>query len=889
MKFLTTILLLFGSLYPVCAQHNLDSIKAVVNTLPTDSLKVMTYIELIVQYNRINYDSALKYAQKAEELSKENGSKHLLARSKHRNATVYLAKGEDLLARAELDSAIILSTQAHDSIILLASRIEQARLTKKNSNFDRAVKELFSALELAEAMGEKNPQARIKNYLASIYHYQSQYDLAIRYYKEALELVRELNFKPGISALLTNLGGSYLSIHNYDSAMSYQRQALQIKKELGDKLGLGRVYNNLANALIDSNSPNQDSSLLYYEKALDIAREIRDVQLSGTSLYGKVRANFIKGRLTEARTASEELIKVLDSLQNLNLASDSYKQISLVYAGLGNIEKALRYQEKGKVLSDSLLSSERAKLSQEIEARYQNEAKQRAIDLLESENRLQELSITKSRNERNGLIVLSIITLLALGLLINQYRLKQKANKKLRELDRMKTSFFENLSHEFRTPLTLIMAPIKERIVAADKQEKKVLDLVLNNAEKLLKLINELLDLAKLEAGAFTIHKSTVEVSQFFKVLSASFSSYASSKSIMFKVEVPKKKTWLSMDPEVLSKVCNNLLSNAFKFTPEGGEVSLQVEYENDILKIQIADNGIGVPTEDQDKVFNRFEQSERSGKLQQGTGIGLALVKELTQAHGGEVTLESISDQGSTFIVFIPLEKGIPENEVTIAEELSIIEPEQSISEVLVNPENDNKVLVIEDNDELRSYISNLLKDSYQVLTAANGKEGLDIAITQIPDLIISDVMMPEMDGLEFCTALNETKETDHIPVILLTARADKQTKIAGLQLGAIQYITKPFEPEELKITINNIIQHQRKVQDKYLSSELSEKDHELHPFIKKCEEIVIEQLDDAAFDISLFAREIGMSRMQLHRKLVSLTNLSSTAFIRYHRLTKA
>ena len=382
--------------------------------------------------------------------------------------------------------------------------------------------------------------------------------------------------------------------------MSYQRQALQIKKELGDKLGLGRVYNNLANALIDSNSPNQDSSLLYYEKALDIAREIRDVQLSGTSLYGKVRANFIKGRLTEAQTAAEELINVLDSLQNLTLASDSYKQISLVYAGLGNIEKALQYQEKGKVLSDSLLSSERVKLSQEIEAKYQNEAKQRAIDLLESENKLQELNITKSRNERYGVIVLSIVILIALGLLINQYRLKQKANKKLRELDRMKTSFFENLSHEFRTPLTLIMAPIKERIVAADKQEKKVLDLVLNNAEKLLKLINELLDLAKLEAGAFTIHKSTVEVSQFFKVLSASFSSYASSKSIMFKVEVPNKKTWLSMAPEVLTKVCNNLLSNAFKFTPEGGEVSLQVEYEYGILKIQIADNGSGVPIQDQ-------------------------------------------------------------------------------------------------------------------------------------------------------------------------------------------------------------------------------------------------------------------------------------------------
>ncbi|MEO0555699.1 MAG: response regulator [Bacteroidota bacterium] len=890
MRFLIIIFILINTLGNVHAQLNLDSIKAVVHTLPSDSLKVMSYFELVIAYNRLDYDSALKYAQKAEELSKENGSKHLLARSNYRNATVYIKRDEDELAYAELDTAITLSTQVRDSMMLLSSKIEKGRLSKLNSNFDRAVKELFSALELAEIMEEKNAQARIKNYLASIYHYQSQYDLSIRYYTEALSLVRELNFKPGISAILTNLGETYLRIKNYDSVIFYQRKALHIKSEIGDKLGIGRVFVNMANFFMDSDSSNPDSSLYYYQKGLAIGREIKDTQLNALSLYGLVQVQFFEGNFNDAKSTANELIIALNSIEDLTLESKSFEQISLVYAGLGDIEKALEYQKKGKILSDSLLSNERVKLSQEIEAKYQSEAKQRAIDLLESENELQELSISKSRNERNGLIILSIVTLLALGLLINQYRIKQKANQKLRELDRMKTSFFENLSHEFRTPLTLIMAPLKERMIRADHEEKKVLRLALKNAEKLLKLINELLDLAKLEAGRLTVDKSSTEISQFFKLIAASYDSYASSKSIVFNVEVPEEEIWLMLDQEILTKVCNNLLSNAFKFTSEGGEVHLNVQYKSSVLTVQVADDGVGVPVKDQEKIFNRFEQGERSGKLQQGTGIGLALVKELTKAHNGKVVLETTSDEGATFTVSIPVEKGTAKESARIsAEQFLAMEHDTSTPEVVDHSEGDSKVLVIEDNDELRNYISGLLSKSYQVLTAANGKEAVDMALTQIPDLIISDVMMPEMDGLELCKALSQNKETDHIPIILLTARADKETKLSGLQLGAIQYITKPFEPEELKITINNIVEQQRKVQDKYLSEKSSAKGHELHPFIKKCEEIVMMHLDNTAFDISLFAREVGMSRMQLHRKLVALTKLSATAFIRHHRLTKA
>jgi len=892
MRFLFIMLLcLVGLSGESFAQSKLDSLKRETETIKSDSLKVQAYIGLILEYNRLNFDSALKYANKAEKLSKENGSKLLLARSKYRKATVYINSNQEELAQLEIDSTIQLSTLAGDSIILLSAKIDQGKLRQNNSDYDQAVIDFFDALLLAEKLDNKNAQARIKNYLASIYHHQLQYDLSIRYYKKALKLVRELNFKPGISAVLTNLGESYLSVKNYDSALSYQRQALEIKKELEDKLGMGRVYNNLANVFIYSKSFDLDSGLFYFNKGLQIGREMKDSQQNALSLYGLLRAYYIEGNLDKAKPIAEELLSTLDSLQDLSLASDSYDHISLLYASLGNMNKALQFRTMRNVLLDSLLSDQRTKISQEIEAKYQNEQKAKEIALLESENQLQSLQIEKRENERNYLIAFAIVALILIGLVYNQYRIKQKANNKLRELDHIKTSFFENLSHEFRTPLSLIMVPIREKMAAADLKDKKVYQMILSNAEKLLNQINGLLDLAKLEAGGFKLNKSSVEINKFFNTVVASFSSYASSKSIAFYAKLPEEKQWLLMDSSVLSQLCNNLLSNAFKFTKEGGEVHFEVNYQAGMLTISVKDNGVGIAKDLQGRVFNRFEQLDQPSVFRQGTGIGLSLVKELTEVQGGSITLNSAPGEGSTFVLVLPVEEGLPQPEA-IAEEFKTVALVDNRTESDENSyaSNQRKILLIEDSVELRNYVSDLLTESYQVITASDGKDGLKQATDEVPDLVISDVMMPEMDGIEFCKRLGEQVETDHIPVILLSARADQQTKISGLRKGAIQYMTKPFEPEELKITIENIIHQQARLWEKYTNNENERiTKSEVHPFIKKCEDIVHAHIDDSDFDMTQFAKEVGMSRMQLHRKLVSLTNMSSTAFIRYYRLNKA
>lgn len=845
-----------------------------------DSLKVISYIELIIKFNRSNYDSALLYARKAQSLSKEIGSQELLARSKYRLATVYINQNQTDLANRELDSLIEICNQIGHQKILSYAKLEKGRLSQHISNYDQAAIYFFEALRLAEELDDKNTQARTKNYLATVYNYQSQFDLSIKYYKEALTLVSELNFNPGVSAITTNLGDTYLSLKKYDSAIIYQQRALKIKKELGDMLGTGRVYNNLGNIFI-SPSPlqNLDSGLFYYQKGFEIANEVNNRSLKALCLDGFVIINFMKGNHSVAILKGEDLINEVELLQDLPLAIRGYDYLSLAYAANGDIAKSISYRERRNTLADSLLNSERIKLTQELEAKYQNEAQQKTIEL-------QELQIAKNQNERNGLIILAFVILLILVLIINQYRIKQKTNQQLRELDRIKSTFFENLSHEFRTPLSLILAPIKDRMNQPLTKEDEVLyKTVIQNAENLDDLINELLDLAKLEKGNYDLQSAPAEASELFKVITASYESLATVKQISYETDIPDKKKWLELDKDLLRKICNNLLSNAFKFTPSGGKILFKVSFDA-TLEINVSDNGPGIPSKDRKHIFDRFYQV--GGPHANGTGIGLALTKELVGAAGGNIELEDNTAKGASFIISMPVKSVEPKHAVD-----SVFTPEKNGLPIAHTPTfSDEKLtlLIIEDNEDLRNYVSKIFEGEFNICVGANGIEGINIATETIPDLIISDIMMEEMDGLEVCKQLKGDERTDHIPIILLTARADQPTKLKGLSEGADAYILKPFESEELKVTGNNLIFQRQKLRDKYLSIAKSDtKVEDIHPFIAKCEQIIHEHLSNDTFSANDFAKALGMSRMQVHRKLKAITDLSATAFVRNYRLGAA
>jgi signal transduction histidine kinase/ligand-binding sensor domain-containing protein/DNA-binding response OmpR family regulator len=513
----------------------------------------------------------------------------------------------------------------------------------------------------------------------------------------------------------------------------------------------------------------------------------------------------------------------------------------------------------------------------------------------------------------------------------NKIKLDEVVIREREETDKMKSRFFANISHEFRTPLTLILGPA-EKInpdLPGDEIQKQT-GLIKKNAARLLNLVNQLLDLSKLEAGKLKLQASKGNIVSFVRGVTMSFESLAERKDIKLKVTAERNDIELYFDSDKMAKILANLLSNAFKFTGEGGGIKVsvchaelgstsslkvknpkQVQDENikKIVEIKVTDTGIGISEEELPKLFDRFYQVDSSQTREhEGTGIGLALTKELVELHQGIIRVNSKVGQGSEFIVELPIgrkhlsDEQIVESPVQEQERVVIAEERHSSPIIQPIPEDDEIesedktiILIVEDNADVRNYIKDSFDDSYRVLEAVNGEQGVNKACEIIPDLIISDIMMPKMDGNELTRRIKNDERTSHIPVILLTARSEQESKLEGLETGADDYLTKPFDTKELKIRIKNLINIRRKLQEKFSSKKivatkiekkLSKIDEK---FLSKVLEVVESHLSQEEFSIEEFGNEVGMGRVQLHRKLKALTGKSPSLFLRSVRLAKA
>jgi signal transduction histidine kinase/ligand-binding sensor domain-containing protein/CheY-like chemotaxis protein len=509
----------------------------------------------------------------------------------------------------------------------------------------------------------------------------------------------------------------------------------------------------------------------------------------------------------------------------------------------------------------------------------------------------------------------------------HEYEMSKFEAEKMHEVDEMKNRFFANLSHEFRTPLTLIFGPTKDIIEKTKElKTKENAGIIKRNASKLYSLVNQLLDLSKLEAGKMKLETIEQNIIPLLKGYVLSFSSLAERKKIELKFNTVEEDLKAYIDKDKLEKIVNNLLSNAFKFTPEGGKIVVSVSkptpmsppgrgikgvgHKGEVVEISVSDNGIGIAKERLDKIFNRFYQVDGSHTREsEGTGIGLSLTKELVELHKGKIEVESEYGRGTTFTVLLPLGKGHLEPEEIVEKELSE-EVKVAAEEAELIPETERKkekleidvllatdkklLLIVEDNPDVRSYIISHLEEEYRILEAANGEEGLREALEHFPELIISDVMMPKMDGFGLCNKLKTDERTSHIPVILLTAKATDKDKIVGYETGADDYIMKPFDSGVLKVRIKNLIDQRRKLREQFRKEGLIEiEDKEITSIDKKFLQNVLQTinkyLSDTSFGVEMLANEISMSRRNLDRKLVSLTGDPPSDLIRRVRLTQA
>ncbi len=501
-----------------------------------------------------------------------------------------------------------------------------------------------------------------------------------------------------------------------------------------------------------------------------------------------------------------------------------------------------------------------------------------------------------------------LFTAIVLGGILWLYRFQlhrqlaiEEANR-LKELDQLKTRMYTNITHEFRTPLTVIQGMSEQARLFFQRSSASDFDTAIRaiqrNARQLLKLINQMLDLSKLEAGRLSVQMIQDDAVAYLHYLAESFQSHAESKSVKLQIIKNTDSLMMDFDPDKLMHITSNLLSNAIKFTPEGGQVTFEIDAvdinDQPSLKFVVKDSGIGIAKKDLPYIFDRFFQVDDSSTRDgEGTGIGLSLTKELVDLLEGEIRVDSLEGVGTVFTVQLPVRKNAERAAAKSSMEVPVL-----TDETIVNAENGSSdlpsILIVEDNVDVRHYIQLSLAGKYQTILARDGEEGIQMALEHIPDLIISDVMMPKKDGFELCRTLKQSETTSHIPIVLLTARANEDSRIEGLEGGADAYLSKPFNQRELFVRLKKLIELRQRLQDYYRNaSPVEARTSSAFPkedvFIQKIQALLEERLEDEDFNVQHLTRDLGMSRSQVFKKLKALTGKSIVQYMREYRLQRA
>ena len=583
---------------------------------------------------------------------------------------------------------------------------------------------------------------------------------------------------------------------------------------------------------------------------------------------------------------------------------DGNLEASYIYPTRGDsvMQLALNILEKKPYKRDNYLKGALVTKANANVLLMQNEEMNKQTARLNALHGKVDTYLVQYNHQKMYIVLFSIILLLLIGIMVYIYRTILMKRRIEEEANKAKLQFFTNISHELRTPLTLIADPVNY-IIHDDNlnsQQRSMLQIVQRNVLVLIQLVSEILDFRKVQNGKMELRLSDFNLSENMKQWIMLFSASAQKKHIAISMNAPDT-IMLRADQDKIERICYNLLSNALKYTSEGGEITLTAKEENGRVMISVADNGCGISSDELPYIFDRFYQAKNAGR---GTGIGLAIVKAFTELHHGEVSATSIEGKGSTFTIHIPVrQKGEVTNQPTEKIE-QLVEP-SSAQEVpnqarhideLIQPYQTDKpeVLIIDDNIDIRTYLRSVLSEKYNVSEAANGKAGLELARKIVPDIVLSDIMMPVMDGLAFCQQLKTDKAISHIPVILLTARSLDEQRAEGYEHGADAYLSKPFSLRLLLSRIDNLIESRKKLNQTWSKGveddEIGNISNEIDKsFLKQLRKIIQENLANSDLSVEQIGDEIGLSRVQLYRKVKALTGYSPVEIVRKARLTRA
>lgn len=773
---------------------------------------------------------------------------------------------------------------------------------------ERGLPNGLRALELSDSVGYTKGKMEACLVLASLYKDMKDVEKAEAYTQQGLDLAQALNHTEGLARSYNALG-NYARMKKYEEqARTYYEKGLRYVANT-DRYPMIKVIllNNLAYYYIKKKK-DPIRVKQYLSEALRLSSLSKDVAGRLHTLIRQSQLARMQENYTEATLLLKEAEEKSEELGVPGARLDVYHEWIELYKLQQRPGMTAAYERKYNALRDSLFALERARQIAILETLYETEKKEKAIQQLEQGTRLRVIQ----QRMLIATVVIILIASLAIFLIQrsrtrkvrNLLAVQQSLNDKLRELDQYRSRFFANISHEFRTPLSLILAPAENALKKKNSiEDREDLLLIRRSANRLLELINQLLEIARLEAGKMELRVRRGDLKEWLSVIAESFNTLAHSKQIQFQCElsIPAETYWY--DPDKLEKIIVNLLSNAFKYTPAKGIVSMHVKTESDLLSITVSDTGVGIPASEQARVFDPFYQVQQPDYAT-GSGLGLSLVKELVKVYQGTIELHSEPGQGTSFHVMIPFHRHqfserqvIEESPEIILTNLRLRATEDAHELIREEEEVLNRPMVIlaEDHGDLRQFMSATLQQrGYAVLTAADGDEAWNLILQYVPSLVLTDLMMPRTDGIQLTQKIKEDARTSHIPVVMLTARQESESRIEGLRTGADDYLTKPFSPDELLVRIQNLIEQRARLQEKFRERILVDPSRTEavsldDRFLLQARQVVESRLADHLFTVEMMADEMNLSRTQLLRKLKALTGLSPNDFIKDIRLKKA
>ncbi len=921
MRRLLLLLALAVVAHPLFSQTKLDpdSLLRVMPTLP-DTQKIRAYFEICKAYLGNDRDKSFAAAEEAVRIAESLKSDVWTARSLNFLVVAATNHGEFKNALPSAQRALALAKKADYKPQILESLENCALIYVQLGHWDKAVESSYAGLAIAHEIHDTVGLLNNLNVLATAQMQLNQYAESEKRFRECLEIAGRAGRLFEMARAHTSLGELYGKQRRWQACIEASEAGARLFRQFEYLNGEAIALIDLAKAQYELGDLAKSRSS--YQQMLDITRQIGSRQIEGVALAGLGQIDIETGRYKEALANLLLAEKLGQEINSHALLKSVYASLEKLYFARREFDQARAYSQKHAIAADSVFSEGMLSRVTDFQVRYETAEK-------EAQLHQQTLQIEREKSRKNLLLGGLALAVLALLSLYQYFRNRQKIHQKeaalalalehaeaekLRELDQTKSAFFANISHEFRTPLTLILGPVHqwlESVKSAGQDTAAVpargLDLVRRNANRLLDLINQLLDLSKLESGGMRLSVAQGNPLQSLRVLANAFESMAEQGNIRYEIAIPQTSVTAWFDRDKLEKIAANLLSNAFKHTPPDGTVTFRAEVQNGWLRFEISDTGAGIPGENLDKIFDRFYQVPAPLPLWggAGTGIGLALVRELCTLHHGSVSVQSTLGAGSVFQVEMPASRAdfTPEerSEAPLPLPSEDFKPADDYARggaPVANEANSaNELplcLVVEDNLELQGYIREQLEGTFRVLLSPNGRAGLQAAIQHTPDLVISDVMMPEMDGNQLCAALKTDERTSHIPVVLLTAKAGQKSKIEGLEIGADDYLTKPFDTRELLVRAQNLVR-QRETMRKQFSRTVVLQPKAIaltsadERFLQRIQENLDENLGNDQFSVEELAAAVGMSRSQLHRKLTALIDQPPVEFIRNFRLRRA